>query len=66
MSWGDQEAQKETPAASPAGFWIWHDTYLILGALAFTADRAASFLALEDQLAALHSWTGEQDRVNGI
>jgi hypothetical protein len=34
----------------------------VLGALVFTAGRAASFLALEDQLEALRSWTGELDR----
>jgi hypothetical protein len=50
-------------AAHPAGFWLWHDAYLVLGALVFTADRTASFLALDEQLAALHSWTGELDRI---
>jgi hypothetical protein len=50
------------PVAGPAGLWLWHDAYLVIGALIFTAERAASFLALEDQLAALRSWTGELDR----
>lgn len=49
------------PVASQAGFWVWHDAYLILGALVFAGDRAASFLALENQLTALHSWTGVLD-----
>ena len=39
-----------------AGFWLWHDTYLVLGALVLTAHRAASFLSLEDQIAALQNW----------
>jgi hypothetical protein len=50
------------PVVGPARLWLWHDAYLVIGALVFTADRAASFLALEDQLAALRSWTGELDR----
>ena len=50
------------PASDPTGFWLWHDAYLALGALAFTADRAASFLSLSDQLAALRAWTAELDR----
>jgi hypothetical protein len=32
----------------PARLWLWHDAYLAIGALVFTADRAASFLALDD------------------
>jgi hypothetical protein len=49
------------PVADPAGFWLWHDTYLVLGALVFTAERAAAFLALDHQIAALNTWTGELD-----
>jgi hypothetical protein len=47
------------PAGDPTGFWLWHDAYLVLGALVFTADRAAVFLGLEDQLTALRTWTVE-------
>jgi hypothetical protein len=42
--------------------WLWQDTYLVLGALMFTADRAASFLGLHDQLAALHALTEHLDQ----
>jgi hypothetical protein len=40
----------------------WQDTYLVIGALLFTADRAASFLGLHDQLTALHAWMAELNR----
>jgi hypothetical protein len=42
--------------------WLWQDTHLVVGALAFTADRAASFLGLHDQLAALHTLTEHLDQ----
>ena len=43
------------PAPGPDTIvWLWHDTYLVLGALVFTADRAADFLALREHLAQLH------------
>jgi hypothetical protein len=51
------------PVSDPAGFWLWHDTYVVLGALVFTADRAAVFLRLEDQLTALRTWTGELNSI---
>ena len=41
--------------------WLWVDTYLVLGALHFTAGRAANFLGLHDQLAALSTWAIELD-----
>ncbi|HUY51800.1 MAG TPA: hypothetical protein VMV92_39895 [Streptosporangiaceae bacterium] len=41
--------------------WLWQDTYLVLGALVFSADRAAAFLGLDEQLAALHALTGQLD-----
>ncbi len=42
--------------------WLWQDTYLVIGALVFTAERAASFLRLDDQLTGLHDWISELDR----
>lgn len=50
------------PVGDPSGFWLWHDAYLVLGALVFTANRAAVFLGLKDQLTALRTWTGELNR----
>ena len=50
-------------APNPASaLWLWQDTYLVLGALVFTACRAAAFLGLDNELAALHDWMGELDR----
>jgi len=40
----------------------WQDTYLVIGTLLFTADRAASFPGLHDQLTALHAWMAELNR----
>jgi len=40
----------------------WQDTYLVIGALLFTADRAASVLGLHDQLTALHASMAELNR----
>lgn len=37
--------------------WLWQDSYLVIGALVFSADRAAAFLGLHEQLAALHALT---------
>jgi hypothetical protein len=42
--------------------WVWQDSYLVLGALVFAADRAASFLGLIDQLAALQALTEHLDQ----
>lgn len=42
--------------------WLWQDTYLVIGALVFTAERAAAFLGLHDQLTALHEWITELNR----
>ena len=56
-------AQGLRPAAGPdTALWLWQDTYLVLGALVFTADRAASFLGFHDQLAALHALTEHLDQ----
>lgn len=50
-------------APDPAtALWLWQDTYLVLGALVFSADRAAIFLGLHEQLAALDALTGHLDR----
>jgi len=38
------------------------DTYLVIGALVFTAQRAAYFLRLKDQLTGLHDWISELAR----
>lgn len=47
-------------APGPAtALWLWQDTYLVTGALVFTAGRAAAFLGLHDQLAAIDAWTAE-------
>lgn len=51
------------PAADAARLWLWHDALLVHGALVFTSDRAAAFLALEEQFAALHAWAVELDRI---
>jgi hypothetical protein len=51
------------PAPDPTGLWHWQDAYLALGALVFTADRAAHFLGLSEQLDALRAWTAELDQV---
>lgn len=42
--------------------WLWQDVYMVLGALVFTACRAAAFLGLDNQLAAIRAWMGELDR----
>jgi hypothetical protein len=42
--------------------WLWQDTYLVIGALIFTAERAAAFLGLHDQVAALQAWMEESQR----
>jgi hypothetical protein len=44
-----------------AAVWLWQDTYLVLGALVFTADRAASFLGLPDHLDAIHAVVEQLD-----
>jgi hypothetical protein len=41
------------------GTWLWQDTYLVIGVLTFTAERAAAFLGLDGQGAALYQWMGE-------
>jgi hypothetical protein len=55
------------PSRRPVGgpetvLWLWQDSYLVLGALVFAADRAASFLGLVDQLAALSALTEQLDQ----
>jgi hypothetical protein len=42
-------------APDPVGLWLWQNAYLLLGALMFTADRAADFLGKPDKLAALRA-----------
>jgi hypothetical protein len=42
--------------------WLWQDTYLVIGALVFTAERVAYFLRLNDQLTGLHDWISELAR----
>jgi hypothetical protein len=50
-------------APGPAtALWLWQDTYLVIGALVFTAARAAAFLGLSDQLAALNAWMAGLNR----
>lgn len=44
------------------GMWLWQDTYLVIGALIFTAERAAAFLGLDAQVAALQVWMQESQR----
>lgn len=56
-----------TPGLRPApgpdtALWLWQDTYLVLGALVFSTDRAASFLGLHDQLTALRALTEHLDQ----
>jgi hypothetical protein len=43
------------PSAGSDG-WLWLDTYLVIGALVFTAERGAAFLGLGDELAAISAW----------
>lgn len=45
------------PDPADSALWLWQDVYLALGALLFTAERAASVLGCTDQTAALHAWT---------
>jgi hypothetical protein len=42
--------------------WLWQDAYLVIGALLFTTERAAAFLGLGDELAALGEWMQESQR----
>jgi len=43
--------------------WLRQDTYLVLGALVFSTDRAAAFLGLpEQQLAALDALVEQLDQ----
>ncbi len=50
-------------APDPAtAMWLWQDSYLVLGALVFTTDRAAGFLGLQEEVAALHALTGQLDQ----
>jgi hypothetical protein len=50
-------------ALHPAtAMWLWQDSYLVIGALVFSADRAAAFLGLHEQLAALHALTEQLDQ----
>ena len=42
--------------------WLWQDVYLVVGALLFTAERAAAFVGLGDELTALQAWMQESQR----
>lgn len=46
----------------PTGLWCWQDTYLVIGSLVLTADRAAYFLGLAECLDALRDWIAELDQ----
>ncbi len=68
---GLQRNLATSPAAAPGSWpapgrdnalWLWQDTYLVLGALVFTADRAANFLGLYDHLAAMHALVEQLDQ----
>jgi hypothetical protein len=39
--------------------WLWQDTYLVVGALIFTAHRAATLLGLGEELTVLDGWMQE-------
>jgi hypothetical protein len=41
---------------------MWQDTYLTIGALLFTASRAADFFGLDGQDAAMQAWIAEAER----
>jgi hypothetical protein len=56
-------AQGLRPAAGQdTALWLWQDIYLVIGALVLTADRAASFLGLHDQLAVISALTEHLDQ----
>lgn len=44
------------------GVWLWQDTYLVIGAMTFTAERAAAFLGQGDEMTALGQWMQESQR----
>ena len=44
------------PDPSGSAMWLWHNTYLVLGALVFATERAAGFLGRTNHVAALRSW----------
>jgi hypothetical protein len=46
---------------SDTAMWLWQDTYLTIGALVFTASRAAGFLGLDHQTMVLQTWIAELD-----
>lgn len=52
----NEKTKQLFPDAHDSAFWIWHDVYLMIGALTFSADRAASFLDLDEQREALEHW----------
>lgn len=49
------------PDAAGAATWLWHDAYLVIGALLFGAERAAAFLGRTERSHALRSWTAVLD-----
>jgi hypothetical protein len=57
-----QAAGRSAPASPDDALWLWQDAYLVLGALVFSADRAAGFLGLHDDLAAVHNLAERLDK----
>ncbi len=53
---GEAKTRRWFPDAHGAAVWIWHDTYLVLAALTLSAERAARFLNLPEQVEALRHW----------
>ena len=53
---GEAKPRRWFPDAPSAAVWIWHDTYLVLTALTLSAERAARFLNLPEQVEALRRW----------
>lgn len=55
------EATSSWPVTDPTGVWLWHDAYLVLGALVFSAERAATFLDAKHHVSALQALKTELD-----
>ena len=43
------------PVPDPSGFWLWHDAYLVSGALLLSVERAAGFLGLSQEMTELQA-----------
>jgi hypothetical protein len=67
---GSLETGTAEPGRAPSPsdrFWIWHDSYLVLGSLALAAHRAAFFLGLDEETDLLSAWMTEcQDALGGL